>query len=313
VKKFVCLISSLFLLSLLTVPIFAQDATSEATEETPMLPELFEYDTSAPLDMQDAAPAEDRDGVTVRDITYVSPGSDTPIAAYLVLPPGDEPHAAILYTHWYERGAPNANRTQFVDEAVEMAREYGVMSLHVETMWSDPDWYTDGRTLDSDYGDAINQVINFRRGLDVLLAQPNVDASRVGYVGHDFGAMYGALLSGVEERVSAYVFIAGASDFNQWMLFGVDEENTPGIDDYKAKMATIAPTVYVAQTAPASILFQFGSNDFYTPQEDYLAFYNAASSPKELMVYESEHPMEAEEIRENRITFLVDRLKLEGE
>jgi cephalosporin-C deacetylase-like acetyl esterase len=254
-----------------------------------------------------------REGVTIRDITYASPGSDTPIAAYLVVPAGDEPHPAILYAHWYERGAPNANRTQFVDEAVMMAAEYGVMSLHVETMWSDPDWYTDGRTLDSDYGDAIHQVINLRRGLDVLLAQPNVDTSRVAYVGHDFGAMYGALMSGVDKRPSAYVFIAGASDFNQWMLFGVDEANTPGIDDYKAKMATIAPTVFVAQTAPASILFQFGSNDFYTPQEDYLAFYNAASSPKELMVYESEHPMEAEEIRTHRITFLVDRLKLDAE
>lgn len=305
-KKLLFLISSLLLLVLLVLP------TSAQTTEDADIMTLFDYDSSAPLNVQDAAPATERDGVTIRDITYDSPGSDMPIAAYLVVPPGDEPHPAILYTHWYERGAPNANRTQFVDEAVTMAAQYGVMSLHVETMWSDPDWYTDGRTLDSDYGDAIHQVINFRRGLDVLLAQPNVDARRVAYVGHDFGAMYGALMSGVEDRVSAYVFIAGASDFNQWMLFGVDEAATPGIDAYKAKMATIAPTVFVAQTAPASILFQFGSEDFYTPQEDYLAFYNAASSPKELGVYESEHPMEAEEIRANRITFLVDRLGLGG-
>ncbi len=297
------------LLLLLVVPVFAQDATPEATEGA-VMPSLFDYDTSAPLDVTDATAQTMQGEVAVRDITYASPAADHPLTAYLVVPPGAEPHAAVLYVHWYERGAPTSNRTEFLDEAVMMAQEYGVESLLVETMWSDPDWYTDGRTLDSDYQDAINQVINLRRGIDVLLAQPNVDAARIAYVGHDFGAMYGSLLSGVDHRASAYVFIAGASDFNQWMLFGVDD-NAPGLSDYMAKMATIAPTVYAAQTAPASILFQFGSNDFYTPQEDYLAFYNAASSPKELMVYESEHPMEAEEIQANRITFLADRLKLD--
>ena len=268
---------------------------------------MFEYPQATP--QVTVVSSENRGGVTVKDIHYPSPVTGKPIAAYLVMPSGEEFAPGILYAHWFERGAPNSNRTQFVDEAVHMAAQYGVMSLHVETMWSDPDWYTQGRSLASDYDDAARQVIELRHGLDVLLAQPKVNPSRIAYVGHDFGGMYGALLSGVDERPKAYVFIAAASNFNQWMLFGVPDDQ-PGLTEYKAKMDTIAPTVFVAQTASASIMFQFGSHDFYTPQEDYMAFYNAASDPKQLHVYEAEHAMDSPEIRANRITFLVQELGL---
>jgi len=269
----------------------------------------FAYDQTTPLNVTEVA-SEMHGDVTVKDIHYPSPITGSATGAYWVVPPRDAPHPAILYVHWYEPAASNSNRTQFVDEAVWMAQHYGVESLLVETMWSTPDWYQQGRSLDSDHDDAIRQVVELRRGLDVLLAQPGVDQARVAYVGHDFGALYGALLSGVEDRVKAYTLIAGASNFNRWMLFGVPPDQ-PGLDDYKARMEPLAPSRFVAQTAPAAIQFQFGSHDFYTPQDDYLAFYNAASEPKELHVYEAEHAMGAEAIRADRIRFLVGQLGLE--
>jgi dienelactone hydrolase len=211
--------------------------------------------------------------------------------------------------HWLEPHEPTSNRTEFLAEAMTMAKDYGVVSLLVETMWSDPNWYRQGRTLDSDHDDAIRQVVELRRGLDVLLAQPNIDAGKIAYVGHDFGAMYGALMSAEDRRAKAYVFIAGASDFNQWMLFGVPDDQ-PGLAEYKARMEALAPSRFVERTAPAAILFQFGSEDFYTPQDDYMAFYNAASAPKELQVYESEHAMDSAEIQANRVRFLAAQLGL---
>ena len=254
--------------------------------------------------------SELRAGVTVKDVSYASPVTGSAIGAYRVVPSGDGSFPGILYVHWLEESSPRSNRTQFLDEAVLMAQQYGVESLLVETMWSAPNWYRQGRSLDADYDDAIRQVIELRRGLDVLLAQPNIDSRRVAYVGHDFGAMYGSLLSGIDNRARAYVFIAGASNFNQWMLFGVSHSQ-PGLDEYKARMDALAPTRFVAQTAPAAIQFQFGSHDFYTPQDDFLTFYNAASDPKELHVYEAEHAMDAEAIRADRIRFLAGQLGLD--
>ena len=55
---------------------------------------------------------------------------------------------------------------------------------------------------------------DLRRALDVLLAQPGVDPKRIAYVGHDFGAMYGAVLAGVDRRVSVWA-LAGRHNIVQ--------------------------------------------------------------------------------------------------
>ncbi|MFN8371858.1 MAG: hypothetical protein U0694_03130 [Anaerolineae bacterium] len=262
---------------------------------------MFEYAQSAPLNVSEAS-SEARGEVTVKDIAYPSPVDGKPIAAYLVLPAGNGPFPAVLFAHWYEPAAATSNRTEFLDEAVGLARE-GVASLLVSTMWSDPDWYTKGRTLASDYDDAVKQVVELRRGLDVLAAQPQVNAVCIAYVGHDFGAMYGSLLASTDRRPIAYVLIAGASNFNKWMLFGVDPEQA-GLDAYRARMDALAPTHFVSGAAPAPLLFQFGTEDTYTPAEDYNAFFAAASTPRHLSVYSAEHSMALPEIQADRRAFL---------
>ncbi|MBI1258944.1 MAG: hypothetical protein GC204_15850 [Chloroflexi bacterium] len=299
-------------LTLSVVPALAQDATPESTstDDTREIIAMLNYDQTITLDVTEIA-SEMRGAVTVKTLSYSSPVTGKPIGAYLVVPPGDGPFPAVEYVHWYDPAEPTSNKTEFLDEAVMMAQTYAVESILVDTMWSDPGWYGKGRTLASDYDDAARQVIELRHGLDVLLAPPNVDASRVAYVGHDFGAMYGALLSAADHRASAYVFIAGASDFNNWMLFGVDD-NTPGLASYKATMETIAPARFIAQAAPAVVLFQFGSQDFYTPEADFMAFYDAAADPKELRVYESDHAMASATIQTDRVNFLVDHLDLQA-
>jgi cephalosporin-C deacetylase-like acetyl esterase len=214
---------------------------------------------------------------------------------------------AVVYVHWYEPEAQNANRTQFIEEGVLLARE-GVVSLLPATMWSEPTWYREGRTLESDYQDAINQVIDLRRALDVVAAQPQVDAERLGYVGHDFGGMYGTVMGGVDGRPSAYVIIAAASNFNRWMLFGVSPTRE-GLDEYKATMDELAPTRFIAHLN-APVLFQFGTTDFYTPREDFEAFYAAAVGPKQLLTYASEHAMDLPDIQADRLKFLREHLGL---
>jgi dienelactone hydrolase len=288
------------------LPIAAQEATPEPLPAEVI--DMFDYDQHAPLNVEELS-SEMRGDVTVKDITYTSPVDRSAIAAYLVVPPGDGPFPGIVYAHWFELGDPTSNRTQFLDEATQLAERDGVMSIHVETMWSDPRWYQEQRTLDSDYDDAIQQVIELRRAFDVLLAQPGIDPERLAYVGHDFGAMYGSLLAGVDQRPVAYVMIAGASDFNHWMLFGVPS-NQPGLDEYKARMEELAPTRFIAH-AGAPVLLQFGTHDFYTPQADIDAFFAAAVEPKQLELYETEHAMRLPEIQEDRLAFLRENLGLD--
>src|SRR4051794_10949579 len=90
-------------------------------------------------DLQVVSTVEREGGVTVRDITFASlTGSRTP--AYLVTPAGKGPHPGILYVHWYEPPDPTSNRTEYLEEAVTLARS-GVVSLLPATMWSDFKWF----------------------------------------------------------------------------------------------------------------------------------------------------------------------------
>lgn len=304
------------LIFLLLLMASAYAATAQG-DTTPMPDDMsddllarFNY-VSDPVEIVENS-AEVRDDVTVRDITFRSPVDDAPIKAYLVVPPGDAADATftpILYVHWLEDGDPTSNRTEFLDEAVLMAHEYGVIALLPDTNWSAPGWYRHGRSLETDYDDSIRQVINLRRALDALLAQPGANADRLAVVGHDFGGMYGSMLAVVDKRPHAYVIIASASDFNNWMLFGVPATR-PDVEPYKAQMESLAPIHFVAHAAPAPILFQFGTDDFYTPEEDYQAFFEAASEPKVLKTYDTQHAMRLPEIQSDRMAFLVDALGL---
>ena len=74
---------------------------------------------------------------------------------------------AVLFVHWYEPPKPTSNRTEFVEDAVELAR-LGTVSLLIDTPWSEPTWFPT-RDSEKDYDMSVAQVKEIRRGLDVLL------------------------------------------------------------------------------------------------------------------------------------------------
>src|ERR1041385_5816771 len=151
-------------------------------------------------------------GVTVRQLTYAQiDGSRN--AATLVTPAaaGRGARPAVLFLHWYEPPRPTSNRTEFLAEAVELAQS-GVLSLLVDTPWTAEGWFPK-RDAAHDYEFTLAMTKNIRRALDVLLAQPGVDTSRVALVGHDFGAMWGALAAADDPRVTHLVYMAGTRSF----------------------------------------------------------------------------------------------------
>jgi dienelactone hydrolase len=267
---------------------------------------VFEYNQSAPVNVEEIVSS----GIRFKDIQYPSPVNGNPIRAYMVLPPEDGKYPAVLYVHWYETVCDYSNRSQYLDEAAMLAKD-GVISMMVQTMWSSVPWFSRVRKLETDYDASVQQVIELRRALDVLLAQPEVDPTRIAYVGHDFGSMYGATMAGVEDRVTAYVLIAGTPRYHDWYFFGTnlseDERSA-----YIEKMSPLDPIRHAPNIAPASVLFQFGNQDFYVSPQAAQEFYEAASEPKQILQYDAEHDMHADQIREDRLNFLRRELGLAG-
>ena len=217
--------------------------------------------------------------------------------AELFSPQTEEVHAAILYVHWYEPGSPDSNRSQFQEEAREMAR-CGAVSLLVETMWSDPDFFLK-RTQADDMQNSMEEIANLRRAIDLLLSQPNVDRTRFAFVGHDFGGMYGVLAGSLDQRPTHYVVMAATPRFPDWYLYAPKLEGAER-EAFLRQFSAIDPITHVANLSPAPVLFQFGTDDPHVPRERAEEFFSAASQPRDVRWYESGHGLNETASRDRR-------------
>jgi fermentation-respiration switch protein FrsA (DUF1100 family) len=263
----------------------------------------FDYDRTKPLDLKDTAT-----GATVRQVTYAQLDG-TRNAATLVEPPaplvGARP--AILFLHWYGPPNPTSNRTQFLPEAVELAGA-GVVSLLVDTPWTSERWFG---TRDSarDYEFSVQMAKDVRRALDVLLAQPNVDKTRIAVVGHDFGAMWGALAVAADPRVTHFVYAAGTRSFTDWYLYTPKREGADR-DAFIARLAPLDPIAFLPKIAPRPVLLQFGTKDPHVKNEAAAAQAEATKEPKTVKTYEgAEHELTFQ-ARLDRIAWIKEQFKL---
>jgi len=265
--------------------------------QTPATAPSFEYQADRPVDIKQVS-STTRDGVTIQEITYAK-AADGRNEATLVLPPAASrgPHPAVLFVHWYEPPKPTSNRTEFVEDAVELAKE-GTVSLLIDTPWSNPKWFPT-RDSGKDYEMSVRQVKEIRRAADVLLAQPNVDRRRVACVGHDFGAMYGALAAASDPRVTHFVFMAGTRSFSDWFLFAPKREGEARTT-FIALLAPLDPIAYLPKIAPRPVLLQFATNDKFVSSEAAAAIADAAGSPKTVKYYDAEHALNEQATRDRQ-------------
>src|SRR6266852_494594 len=150
----------------------------------------FDYDRHAPLGLKQSG-VQHREHADVYDITYASPKGGV-VPAYLVVPRGRGPFAAVVWGHWYWGNSSMRNRRQFLDEAIVLAQA-GVVSLLTDGPVARPGHIESNDPLDERVAtDFLQQVIDMRRGVDVLLARRDVDPKRIAFVGHSYKAGIGA-------------------------------------------------------------------------------------------------------------------------
>ena len=240
--------------------------------------------------------------VTVYDVSFASPSGKIVIGE-LVEGPGKWPHPAVLFVHWL--GDPKTtNHTEFEPDAIALARK-GVTSLLIDTAWAKPGWFdTVGKSADADVAQAQEQIAQLRRALDVLQLQ-GVDPNRIAYVGHDFGAMFGALLAGVDSRPRVFVLMAGVPTMSQWYLLG---KTHPQREAYVAALDALDIRKSLSASHAKGFLFQFAAKDHYVKREDAAAFFEAAPLPRGLFIYDADHDLETPQAHADRLSWLSEQL-----
>jgi pimeloyl-ACP methyl ester carboxylesterase len=288
-----CLAGLLLLAS--TASLGEAQASPEAVSGLQALTHLFDYESAQPLDIQDKVVEEAADFI-LHDITYASPKGGR-VGAYLVLPKGKGPFAAILFGHW-----GNGTRAEFIPEAKIYAKA-GAVSLIPDYPWDRAEpWrkspeHFDKPQLDRDL--YIQTTVEMRRGIDLLLARKDVDPKRLAYVGHSYGAQWGSILSALDKRMKTSVLMGGVAETADILLRASDpglvefRKSQPAgqLEKYSQVMGEVDAIHFVGYAAPIPLLLQFANFEQYFDKTSMEHYVTAANEPKKVLRYDAGHDL----------------------
>lgn len=238
-------------------------------------------------------------GYSIYDINYESPFNGQ-VPAFLFIPDKGGSFPAVIFMH-----PSQGNRKTFFHEAQLLATK-GYISLLIEAPIFGGYGQTDGpdrkkftKTIEAlaDIQKYIHTVMDIRMGVTLLSKLTIVDETRMAFVGHGFGASWGGVISGIDSLIKTFVLISGYGEASEWQL--TSEHPIAAIirsflpperfEYFISSLRKLDAIHYVKNAAPASILFQFAKNDEFIERGHAATFYSAASSPKRINWYDTDH------------------------
>jgi dienelactone hydrolase len=242
--------------------------------------------------------------VVIRDVTLNVRG--TAVSMYVVAPAGHRAHshAGILFMHWFAPGTVGADRTEYLADAVGLA-ERGTVSFLPQGSFP---WQADPVGTKADARAIRRQLAVFRSLLHRLANRADVDPTRVAVVGHDYGAMYAALLARGDRHVHAAVLETPDATWENWFLkFWLGFEGDQATQ-YSATFARLEP-VDAIHGLGDRIYLQFADDDFFIPEEVRTAF--TASDPgAKVSLYAAAHELNTTDATADRLAWLGTELGL---
>jgi dienelactone hydrolase len=240
----------------------------------------------------------------VEDVAIEVPQQE-PVRAYLVRPAGALAAApAVLFLHWL--GEIDNDRAEYLGEALALA-DQGVVSLLPAGRFP---WGPDPDGTMADVARVREQVAATRAVLDRLATDPAVDDSRIALVGHDYGAMYGALVASSDHRVSAMVLATPDALMGNWFAKHWLKLDGQAREDYLGLFAGLDPVSHTAHLG-RRLLFQWAGEDGYVGPGVRDAY--AARSPgAQVRLYERAGHQLTDAARVDRLAFLSQELGLQG-
>jgi dienelactone hydrolase len=236
------------------------------------------------------------------EIEFQSPrGND--VLASIVLPPhrtGKVP--AVLWAHAYM-----SNRNEFSAEVTQLA-DHGIASIIFDSNM------TRGGGGGIDVQDPVyagevfeallrQDVVDARVALDILERRPEIDSSRIGFVGVDYGAMLGGILSVVEPRIDAFVLAAASPEPSRYFAHQLVPPES--VDGFAERMSPY-DTVHLLGKTDKPILLQNARRDSQIEEKDYDRLIDATDGA-DVKWYDSDHALDFQ-AEEDRAVWLEDKL-----
>ena len=256
-----------------------------------------DYDESKPVKVEQLS-----QGPVFTEIEFQSPrGND--VTASIAMPQdrsGKVP--AVLWAHGF-----GSNRNEFATEVSELA-DRGVASIIYDSNMTrfgrggvdlqDPVYAAEVFELQ-----LRQDIVDARVALDILERRGEVDMSRIGFVGVDYGTMIGGVLGAADDRIDAMVLAAGHPEPSR----SIAENLLPpeSIDGFAERLAPYDPIRTLGENS-APILLQNARRDRLIEPEDYERLIDAADGA-EVKWYDSDHVL-GYEAQQDRARWLTEQL-----
>lgn len=256
----------------------------------------FAYDRAAAYDPV-LQPIGTEPGVAIYALSFLSPRGTGRATGRLFVPEGAGPFAGLVLQH----GLPG-NADQMAGQAAVLAR-HGAVVVALDAPFARRGG-SPVRFTEADSAEQVQLMTDLQRAVDLLVARPDVDASRLGYMGVSYGGAMGALFVGIERRLKTGILVVAdgglVSHFTGPEDGGGSFAGLPCAQRRRwlESMIPIEPVKYVGFASPMPLLLQSGRQDNLVPPRDAELLHAAVGDPKTIRWYDAGHGLTAEAARD---------------
>ena len=258
------------------------------------------YDQAAPLNAK-ITPKFDTNDLPPQALTYAatfSGGNNATVTANFVVPTSVKKAGtkvpAVLLLHGL-----NGRKEDVALLGVALANK-GYVSLaidiagHGERPRPDSKMLSD-LTLAETHSLLGQTTVDLRRAVDFLISRPEVDKTRLGFVGVSLGGIIGGVFLGDEPRIKTAVLWSSGGDWGKLFTTSshpvVEKFRQNGIGDadtINTTLSDVEPLKTIGNfTGP--LLLLYGDKDTIVPVDTIEELYNAAHDPKKRIIYQGGH------------------------
>jgi dienelactone hydrolase len=142
-------------------------------------------------------------------------------------------------------------------------------------------------------------VRDYRRALDWLTARPDVDRRRIGLFGYSMGAIQGAILAGVDPRVSASLLCVGGDPIRLGISLASPQ--------FRPTAELACPSFFLGHAAPHPVYLLNGTQDTLISPAAARLLQESAAEPKTVVWAEAGHLLPVPDVLKG-VDWLTQRL-----
>ena len=152
------------------------------------------------------------------------------------------------------------------------------------------------------------------RAIDLLLERGAVDPSRIGFVGHSYGANAAAIVSARDQRPSVYILIGGTDRFSEHVRTNASEfwktyRKRGGLEAQLPAMKEADAANFLPSLKARAVFVQCARFDMPDLMKSCPAVHDALQSKKQIEWYPTDHGFADTKAGVDRVEFLRRNLK----